>query len=223
MRNYLVLVLLLISIVSCEDIISVTDISQDRVVVLAPQNDTQVTTSSVNFSWEPVDFANAYTIQVSSPDFETASQILLDTTLIEVDSLANSRYMLNTTLNPGNYSWRIKASNSGYATAYSTQKFSVSENASLIGQRVELLSPEDNQVFTSTTINFSWESINAATLYRFELTNSDTDVVIVSETFSTSNTQYTFEESATYTWKVRAENDRELTEYTERTVEIDLE
>ena len=213
--------LLLISLVSCEEIISVADISQDQVVVLAPQNDSQITTSSVNFSWEPVDFADSYTVQVSTPDFDNANQVLLDSTV--VDTLATSRYTLNTTLSPGNYSWRIKASNSGYATAYRTQKFSVSENASLVGQRVELTNPDASFVATQATINFTWNPIEAATAYRFEIKNSTTDAVLVAELLSTTNYEYTFKDSGTFIWTVRAENERENTAYSERTLEIDLE
>lgn len=219
MGRYLIFLLISVIFISCEEIVSVTDISSDQVRVLAPKNEAQLTTSAVNFSWEPVAFADSYKLQVASPNFENTNQILFDS--IIVDSISNYRYNLNVTLKPGDYSWRVRASNSGYTTAYNTQKFSVSENSSLLNQNLELLTPDDALVSTSTSINFTWEPIEAASFYRFELSNSETNAMLVSEVLASTSYEYSFESSGNYTWRVRAENETEHTAYVERTLEID--
>ena len=217
----ILLVFMLCALVSCEEIVSVTDISQDRVIVLAPQDEAVVTTSSVRFSWEPVPFADAYSVQVVRPDFENTSEILADT--VVVDTSSNTKYSLSKTLSPGTYSWRIRASNSGYATQASVQKFSVSEDTSLIGKQVVLSVPAADVELTTATVTFKWEALEAASLYRFELTREGSNEVLVSDAFTTTSYEYTFENSGSYTWKVRAENDRENTSYSRRSLDINLD
>ena len=51
MGRYLIFLLISVIFISCEEIVSVTDISSDQVRVLAPKNEAQLTTSAVNFSW----------------------------------------------------------------------------------------------------------------------------------------------------------------------------
>ncbi|WP_442845044.1 hypothetical protein [Leeuwenhoekiella sp. H156] len=217
----IILIFILIGLVSCEEIVSVADISQDEVVVLAPQNETVLSSSNVNFSWDPVAFAEAYSIQVAAPDFQVASEILLDT--IVVDTSSNTKYNIMKTFQPGNYSWRIRASNSGYTTIASVQKFSVSEDASLIGKQVVLNSPEADIEFTTPRVTFNWESLVEADVYRFELLVKNSEEVLISDIFLTTSFEYTFENSGSYIWKVRAENDRENTLYSERGLEINLD
>lgn len=221
MRKLLTLLFLCFIILACEEIIGVEDISQDEVVVLAPKDETVVTTKEVNLSWESIDFATSYKIQVSKPDFENAAQLPLDT--VVMDTVQNNRYSLTTSLSPGEYSWRIRGENSGYITAYSTQHFSVSESSSLEGQSIELISPADNLETTSTTIGFSWEGIDAATAYRFELLNTDTNIQSISTTTSSTSYTYTFSDAGNYEWQVRAENESEITDYSERTITIILD
>ena len=77
MGRYLIFLLISVIFISCEEIVSVTDISSDQVRVLAPKNEAQLTTSAVNFSWEPVAFADSYKLQIASPNFENTNQVVL--------------------------------------------------------------------------------------------------------------------------------------------------
>ncbi len=102
---------------SCEDIITVPDISQETVHILAPVDGTVLSNTDTTFSWETVDDAEKYTIQIARPNFVSANQILIDSTL------ANTTF--TTTLEANEYEWRVKAQNTAYETAYTTQSFSV--------------------------------------------------------------------------------------------------
>jgi len=108
---------------SCEDILEVPDISGENVELLAPKDSAIVTDSIVNFSWNGVGEADSYLIQVATPDFENAAQILLDS-IIVLDST-----FLGTTasrqLNDGDYEWRVKALNSDFETPFSSSTFHV--------------------------------------------------------------------------------------------------
>lgn len=118
-----ILVLTALLCLSCEDILEVSDISNERVDLVAPSDSTTVVQSNVNFTWNDVYEASEYRIQVAAPDFENAAQIVVDT-LVVVDSLyTGPRFSKN--LVDSDYEWRVKAMNSGYETEYSQNQFTV--------------------------------------------------------------------------------------------------
>jgi hypothetical protein len=117
--RYLKLLLAIILLVSCEEIIEVVDISDKSVVVLAPTDAAVLAITDINFSWEAVEDAEQYKLQIATPSFESANQIVLDTTITTTS--------FNQSLELGNYEWRVRAENSDYQTTYSTQSFTIEE------------------------------------------------------------------------------------------------
>ncbi|MFL1013664.1 hypothetical protein [Flavisericum labens] len=113
------LIMFILFFVACDDIIEVEDISKQSVDILAPTDNSTVDTVKVAFSWSPVSDAEQYHLQVAKPSFENASQIVADTLL--------TRQSYSQDLVEGNYQWRIRAENSGYATPYTTVSFSIAE------------------------------------------------------------------------------------------------
>ena len=113
------IILFAVLIISCDDIIEVQDISNETVTLLAPTNEAVLSTIHLTFSWEPIEDAESYELQIATPTFEDALQIVKDSSLIGTS--------FNTTLENNMYQWRIRAVNSGYHTDYSTQSFSIEE------------------------------------------------------------------------------------------------
>jgi len=106
-----------LSIAACEYITEVENISEKTVTVLAPKNDTVIDSIAI-FTWEALDDAENYHVQVAKPSFENASQIVVDTLVVKTS--------YSKALTTGSYEWRVNAENSEYKTVYSTQNFSVS-------------------------------------------------------------------------------------------------
>lgn len=104
---------------SCDDIIEVDDISQEEVTILAPVNSAVLNDNSVIFSWEAVEFAETYTIQIATPTFSEALQIVEDSTLTATNF---TRQLPN-----ADYEWRVRAENSGYTTNYTLHQFSIED------------------------------------------------------------------------------------------------
>lgn len=123
MRKSLLLFVLIIGLVSCEDILEVTDISEQQVTLLAPTNGSVVTDSLVNFNWNGVDEANSYLIQVATPNFSNASQLVLDSIITIDSSFVGTR--ISKPLSNNGYEWRVKALNSDFETDFSQSEFSV--------------------------------------------------------------------------------------------------
>lgn len=116
----ILLFLTLTVFISCDDIVEVPDISNQTITVLAPTDESTLTINDVNFSWNNVEDAENYRLQIATPSFENATQIVLDTT-IAVTSYTKL-------LEAGIYEWRVRAENTEYQTNYSTQNFIIEED-----------------------------------------------------------------------------------------------
>ena len=86
---------------------------------MAPVDNSVVSESTINFSWQPLEYADSYQLQVAQPSFENAILIVEDTTI----TITN----FSRTLENGNYQWRIKAINFAYETPYSTQNLTIED------------------------------------------------------------------------------------------------
>jgi hypothetical protein len=119
MKRALILILVVVSFFSCDDIIGVENISENTITVLAPTNDSVLAEGDIIFSWDALQDASQYRLQIATPTFENAAQILLDSTV----AVTNFSKLLG----QGNYEWRVRAENSEYQTVYSIQNFTIEE------------------------------------------------------------------------------------------------
>jgi len=119
MKNIFWVFISLFFVLSCDDIIGIEDISNKTVTILAPTNESVLTITDINFSWNTIEDAERYKLQIATPNFESATQIVLDTTITSSN--------FTKTLELGIYEWRVRAENSGYTTIYSTQSFTIEE------------------------------------------------------------------------------------------------
>ena len=117
MKNLIFYTLLTTIITSCDDIVEVENISNETVILVAPSNETIVTTESINFTWEAIGEAESYHLQIATPVFNNATQVVEDTI---VHNLNFSKL-----LDQGEYQWRVRAKNSAYTTNYSINSFNV--------------------------------------------------------------------------------------------------
>ena len=117
MKTWLYFIGLLVITLSCDDIIEVEDISNRNVDILAPTNGSIINQTTTTFTWNPVEDADAYRLQIATPNFENASQIVLDSTIV-----SNT---LTKALISGDYEWRIRAENLNYQTPYTYNSFTI--------------------------------------------------------------------------------------------------
>ncbi len=116
MKKNFLLLLAIGMLCSCEAIF-VENISNTTVTILAPTHRATVFKGVVNFNWTIVDDADSYQIQIATPTFTNASQIVIDTTITKTSFSKN--------LTVGVYQWRVNALNSDYQTKYTTTSFEV--------------------------------------------------------------------------------------------------
>jgi len=210
--NNLKLIAVLLVMISCDDILEVDDISQKTVTVLAPTNSSVLSSINVTFSWQSLTGADQYRLQLATPTFSEATQIVIDS-LVTTSSFS-------TELMPSAYEWRIRAENSGYTTAFTTQRFLLEsmDDVDISERSVVLLAPAEGVNFAATdTLNFSWDPVLDAGSYSFQIaipsfenaTEIITNESVSSTAFSVSNLAVN-----SYEWRVRALNPTYQTAYT---------
>lgn len=118
MKKHIYIFLLTIILVSCSDIIEVPDISNDAVNLVAPTDNATLNLTTLTLSWDPIEDAESYQVQIAQPNFSDILQLVKDSTVtgnsFSVDLEAGTTY-----------EWRVRALNSGYTTSYTTYSFTL--------------------------------------------------------------------------------------------------
>jgi hypothetical protein len=198
---------------NCEKILFVEDISQEKAVLLAPLNNTEVNTGAIVFSWEEIENAEKYQLLVATPSFESASQILLDTLV------SNRSFTMELLTN--SYEWKLRAVNSGYNSIFSNANFIVKEADGFSETTVVLTSPVKGLNTNIASQMMHWESLQDATEYRLQIWSPDTSGNLVLDEVQTEiSFLHPFDEGS-YTWQVRGQNSTQNTLFSSRTLLVD--
>lgn len=212
--NKIILFSLALLVLSCEDIIE-TDISDDIIQIISPQNNSEIVSNVVTFQWNSLKGANKYRVQV----YGTGQTVVLDSLVTKT----NFTYPLS----QGDYQWRVRGENSAYESSYSFPvNFSVIETDDLSNQQVILNSPANGLFTNSTSLICSWQNISAAEYYELEVTNITNGQTIIYQqsnitatSAALSNTILT--QDAEYQWKIKGVNSSSQTPFFSRNFSID--
>lgn len=118
MKKYLLLIFCVFTLfISCEEIINEINIENRNVVLVAPSTGSNLTTGVNTFSWEPMEGARNYRIQIAKPNFNAPDQIVVDS-LVTTNSFSIS-------LSANNYEWRVRGENGAYTSPYTSRMFNV--------------------------------------------------------------------------------------------------
>jgi len=212
MKKITYLLLLCLTIFSCEEILLEDDILDAVVRLVAPVDNAQFASTGITFTWEPVENGTQYQIQIARPSFSEPLQIVTDNT---TDTTS-----FTTQLNVGQYEWRVRAVNSGYASAYTTRKITVVSNEDFQSNSVTLSSPSNDIITNTASQNLAWQPVLGATGYQLQVINTATSTVTFEQEVTATNYAYTFPEG-NYQWKVRATNGSQNTLYSARSLLVD--
>ena len=211
MKKRLLFVGILFLLYNCEAIF-VEDISENSIVLLAPTNNTEITSGTVVFNWQEIADANEYEVQIATPNFESATQILLD-------SLA-TKTIISKDLTEGDYEWRVRALNSEYTTDFSTHSFSVIDT-NFENKTISLVLPIDKDTTNIKSQSLVWQTLENINEYRVQVWQPDTNgTKIKDEAITNTNYEYEFPEG-NFTWQVRGETISKNTMFSSRTITVD--
>lgn len=208
--NTPVILSLLLVFCSCEEILLEEDISTSTVELLTPGENAVIESSTISFRWSEVEAATAYQLQIATPGFAAPQQFITDITTEE--------NVYSAELQEGDYEWRVRATNSGYNTAFSTAAFSVESTGEFSDQKLNLFSPSNDFLSNKNNITLNWGEIEGATLYRIQIVQNGQ--VVQEKTTTETDLDVTFPEGQS-TWRIRAENEAENTLFSERGIFVD--
>lgn len=197
LNKYIGLSLLVLSLLSsCKEIIE-PDISKKAVTLKSPGDSVTFTSLSPTFSWEPVEDATKYNIQIASPSFAKVTT-LIDTVV--------SKTQFTKQLFAGRFQWRVRAQNVNYLTDFcATRYFVIDSTLDITKQKVLLSNPLLNSYINTATVNFTWQSLSMAKTYSIKVIDSVSNEVLHSKTdLTTTNSSYTFTKSTSARWYVQA-------------------
>ncbi len=210
--NRIVVLMFLTLLLTCDDILE-EDIRNVTVETFAPVNNAIIEGNVVQFSWNRIDGADNYRLQILTSDQRIVLDSLVPALTIDIP------------LEEGEYQWRLRAENFAYTSPYAfPTNFTLSASQDLSNQMVILRSPEDNVYRNVPITTFSWNAISTANDYSFELVrrnDSGESVIFGPETLtdiSINVEDAIVDEDAEYIWRVMAFNrtsntNTEITEY----------
>ena len=209
--------LTLVLAMACTDILE-TDISEEEITILLPLDSTTSTQAVQTFWWEALDGATSYQLTIVSPDFANIQKRVLDATITDGTSL-------DTTLADGTYQWTLIGKNSGYETKKKIYTLFVESDTSndLSTKTILLTAPDNDLVTNEATITFKWDEMPNADQYTLQVASpdfSDNGNILLNELLEDNDYSSTFSEG-TYRWRVRGENNRGVSPYSERGFTID--
>jgi hypothetical protein len=161
--------------------------------LLNPSNNATNVPPTLVLSWDSLDDATSYIVEVSNNGSTVVSEEVTQTS-----------YKL--TLNHNTtYTWKVRGKNSGGLGSWSDSwKFTIREQ---LVDPTSIVYPKSMAKGVQTTTTFIWKDVESATSYDFELYNKQTDELVHSE--STTDTTLTvsgLDYEKEYRYRVRAVN-----------------
>jgi len=162
-----------------------------EVILISPPNNALSVPLSFNFTWQSKDSAVSYKLQVAK-DLNFINTILIDSNVTDTFKTVSG-------LDIGiRYYWKVSAKNDSEYFAFSpVWKFTT---------HTILITPPENYLTLSTSIDFSWHKIDSAVNYVLQVSddpNLSYFVIIDSSLTDTFKTAGGFSMYTTYFWRVK--------------------
>lgn len=228
MKRLFFLSICIIACYSCEEIISVPDLTEENIEILAPVDGITLDSNEITFSWNEIAFADQYQIQIATPSFENASAIIVDEILEDTD---DNLTRFTTVLDAGMYQWRVRGLNSNFETPFSTQNLTIigedqTETVDISTESITQIAPSNDIVLSNTNVTFTWNTITGATNYSLQIAfpdfNNSEQVIIDDVLDDVTSQSYDLEDNTLYEWRIKATNAISETSYSTTAFSINL-
>ena len=214
----LFVILLLITTMSCSDVIVPDDILDETVELISPANNLRTSTQTHTFWWEELETVEGYNLQIVSPDFDNPERLVLDTNIVGDN--------FTVTLSDNIYQWRVIGYNEAYESQFDVFDLVVANDSAgdLTSQIVNLQSPTNNFCSNNQTLMFLWDALTGADQYVLQIGNQDFTDLLLNMDLTDNFLEFTIGDEGEYFWRVRAESQssQTFTGWTNATFAIDI-
>ena len=158
MPKLISLFIIIISFSSCKEFFE-DDLANKNITVIAPSDNAVSINLNITFDWEDLEGASNYRIVLGSPNLNNPSSLYIDSTL--------TISMLQLSLNPGSYEWKLRGENNSSHTNYSAvMKLRIDSSYDLNAQSIILYAPQNNYYTNNNNFNYTWQSLYSANSYQ---------------------------------------------------------
>jgi len=162
--------------------------------MIAPSDMATITDPNVTFTWDTVDKATGYVIQIS--DDETF------TTVIDEQTLTTTSHMLFMPTS-GTYHWRVRATEGGVLSEWSNSHTFFVEPLPIPSNPT----PTSGSVLYDANVIFSWDAVTGAGEYQIRIaTDSGMTNIIYDQTTTNTSQNHSLPALGVYYWQVRGIN-----------------
>lgn len=170
--------------------------------LIFPEDDSNIFSTSIQFSWEPDPVAQSYRFQLSTnPNFSSY--------ITNVGGLTNTSRTINNLTANRDYYWRVQAINEAGVSEFSETRKVRAATFSGTPSATNLISPVNSSVVGSASILFSWENQPNTEFYRLEVSENSSfssTVLIRNSIRGTSTSVEGLLPNKTYFWRIRTSN-----------------
>lgn len=177
-----------------------SNLSSQLLTLISPSDNAYLNNNTVTFNWQTLSAALNYQFQLSSPDFTSAGNVVIDTAI-------NAATISLTIPTEGSFSWRTKAMNNNSETSFS-QTFKVIIDTTSPATPI-LQQPTNNSIVSAQPVQFSWlrDQGTQGSPLKGETISIFTDSLLsntYSTFFTTSTTVSDTIPPGTYYWHVKS-------------------
>jgi hypothetical protein len=178
-----------------------SNLSNQNVSLILPANGIASKGKGLTFRWQQVYSATVYEFQIGKPDLQNP---ILDSTLTNSTSIT-----INDSLADGNYTWGVKAKNSGTSTVFSSRTILIDGTRPAVPALTE---PTDKKVLSDKKVKFLWNrptSDGGSKLYDDIYISKDSNSLVQFDMnqvdkfeVDTIGLYYTFTVDTSYFWRI---------------------
>jgi len=211
--NTMLGIILIATMAGCDSFFE-DDISNRTVELVSPADQVETDILTQTFYWDAVKGASSYRLQVVTPSFANAENLVLDTLV------SDNKYTY--TLFPAKFEWRVRAENSVYQSGWSSSHLTIYASDDLTRQKVQVSSPHDGYITNQADISFVWDALYNADNYQVAVYKGSWEGETEVAPVNVDGTSYegTLSEG-TFFWGVKAQNQTSETSYTIQSLMID--
>ncbi len=177
----------------------------ENFTAIAPVNNAVNQPDPVMFVWNKSEGASSYRFQFAeTSEFIFKSDTLVADTSIQISGLESDQ----------TYFWRVRAENSAGNSEWTTVLKFTTGISGFEGPK--LLLPENDAINQPAEIDFSWDTLSGATFYRIQISESQVFSAFHEDSSGITNTSVNFsgfEKQKTYYWRVSAETDNGMSDW----------
>lgn len=176
-------------LIGCTEIFE-PNLEAEQIVLFTPKANAILNDQEVFISWDELDNALEYQLQIARPSFEDANFFLLDTFVTGLNLKVN--------LSDGDYECRVRAHQMNNSSNYTYRSFTINSISSFPNLRPFVSQPLYDDTTAALAYQFAWFSLENNAKYIAQVRSLDFNQLLRTDTLSDTNYEFSFPGEGAY-------------------------